>query len=163
MTEAQSPVPILIFHSIRQQIGMLIGFAGCGFALWRGGRPERIFGLVLVIAWTVSPFLLNTDDWIDPQWAEAVVDLIVLGVLFWLALTSDRYWPMWATAFHGVGVLMHLTMLVDPRVPPWAYRTASAIWSYAVLFALVIGTALEVRKGKEPAPRKWRIRGLGRS
>jgi hypothetical protein len=137
---------LLIFHTLQQQVGMLMGFAGCGYALWRGGRPERIFGLVLLIAWTVSPFTINTNNWLDPQWAEAMIDLVVLAALLWLAFTSDRYWPMWCAAFHAVGVLMHVTMLVDRRVPPWSYRTASAIWSYVVLFTLVIGTMVEVHR-----------------
>lgn len=166
MTEIASPIPILIFTSIRQQIGMLIGFAGCGYAIWKGGRPERIFGWALLFGWTVSPFLINTRDWLDPQWAVAVVDISLLGLLLWFAFTSDRWWPMLAAAFHGLGVMMHLTMLIDPRVPPWSYRTAAAIWSYLLLAALVIGTAVEARQTPrldDPERRRWRIWRPGRS
>jgi hypothetical protein len=166
MTEIASPVPFLIFHTVRQQIGMLIGFAGCGYALWRGGRPERIIGAAVLFGWTVCPFLINTNDWFDPQWAVAAVDVSLLALMLWVAFTSDRYWPMWAAAFHGLGVLMHATMLLDRRVPPWSYRTAEAVWSMLVLLALVAGTALEARRGMRPGPgvaARWRIGRLGRS
>jgi hypothetical protein len=153
MAETSSPFPFLDFTTVRQQVSLLLCFLGCGYAIWRGGRPERIFGWVLLAGWAFSPFLMNTRDWFSPQWAEAVVDLTVLAVLLWLAFTSDRYWPMWCAAFHAVGVLMHVTMLVDRRVPPWSYRTASAIWSYVVLFTLVIGTMVEVhRPFRRPGP-----------
>ena len=146
MAEIQSPFPFFVYTTVRQQVALLICVLGCGYATWRGGRPERIFGWVLLVGWTFSPFLINTRDWLNPQWAEAAVDLIVLAVLLWLAFTSDRYWPMWGAAFWGLGVLMHVTMLIDRRVPPWSYRTAAAIWSWVVLFTLVIGTMVEARR-----------------
>lgn len=150
MPDVESPIPVLVFHSVRQQVALLICWAGCGYAIWRGGRPERIVGWTVLLVWTFSPFLINTRDWVDPQWADAALDLVVLAILLWLALTSNRYWPMWAAAFHGIGVLMHATMLIDRRVPPWSYRTAAAIWSYVLLLTLVAGTAIEARGRRLP-------------
>jgi hypothetical protein len=164
--ELRSPVPFLVFVTVRQQVAMLIAIAGCGYAIWRGGRPERIAGAALLAGWIVSPFLINNRDWFDPQWAEAILDTALLGLLLWIAFTSDRWWPMFAAAFHGLGVLMHVTMLIDPRVPPWSYRTAAAVWSYGWLLAMVVGTAVEVRRPPrphDPDRPKWRIWRFGRS
>jgi hypothetical protein len=137
---------VLIVETLRQQIGLIFVIGATGYALWRGGRPERVCGAAMLAAWLISPYVVARHDWVDPQWALAAIDFSLFALLFWYALRSDRYWPMWAAALLGLGVLMHITMVVDPRIIPKAYLTANVIWSYLVVLALVVGTAVEVRR-----------------
>ncbi len=110
-----------------------------GFALWRGGWPERVASVANLLAWLVSPFAENGRDWVDPQWGLLAVDAAFLGVLLVLALRTDRTWLLWACAFQLLGVVTHGAMMADRSVGAWAYLTASVIWSYLVLAALAVG------------------------
>ena len=68
-----------------------------------------------------------------------------LGLLA-LALTSDRFWPMYATAFQLVGLLVHIGSLTSAGGGmAWAYAVGLIFWSYAVIAALLAGTWLEGR------------------
>ncbi len=110
------------------------------FALWRGGWPERTIAVLNVLASLASGVLQNRGDWISPQWADLIVDVTFLLVLLWLALRSDRYWPMWAAAFQLLGVVTYVARMADYRVGALAPFTAGVIWSYLVLGSLAVGT-----------------------
>lgn len=137
---------MLVFNTLRQQIGVVFVVIATGFAFWRGGRPERVCAAALLAAWLISPFVVDTRDWVDPQWAELAIDLSLFGLLLWFALRADRYWPIWAAALTGLGVIVRISALVDPRIIPKAYMTAAGMWAYLVVIALVVGTWLEARR-----------------
>lgn len=141
---------MLLVHTLRQQIGLVFILLATGFVVWRGGRPERISAIAMLAAWLGCPYLVQTSDWFDPQWLLFAVDILLFGMLLWFALRTDRYWPMWAAAFQGLGVIMHVTMLADPRIVPRAYMSAAGMWSYLVVLAVVAGAALEIRKIRPP-------------
>ncbi len=111
-----------------------------GIAIWKGGRPERIVAVVNILASIASALVQDTRHWLDPQWGMLGVDLAFLAVLLWLALRSDRHWPMWAAAFQLLGVVTYVARMTDYRVGALAPFTAGVIWSYLVLLTLMIGT-----------------------
>jgi hypothetical protein len=122
------------------------------FALWRGGRPERVIALAGLLA-SVASAVLQTDpnDLINPQWGDLVVDLAYLGLVLWFALRSDRHWTLWAAAFQLLGVVTYVARMADLRVGAKAPFTASVIWSYLVLAALAVGTWLHWRGSRARA------------
>lgn len=69
---------------------------------------------------------------------------LLLGLLA-LALTSDRFWPMYAAAFQLLALLVHFGSLTEQGNFAWAYAVALIFWSYAVIGALLAGTWLEGR------------------
>lgn len=70
-----------------------------------------------------------------------------------IALTCNRYWPLWATAFHSIGVLTHLAVFFDKSIVPQAYATGQGMWAYPVLAALVLGSERCRRLRNHPQPR----------
>jgi hypothetical protein len=72
-----------------------------------------------------------------------------LIVLLALALYSDRFWPMWASAFQLVGTSIHLASLYESGNFAWAYAVGLIFWTYAVFTALALGTWLESRRRQE--------------
>jgi hypothetical protein len=137
---------MLIFDTLRQQIGVIFVVLATGFAFWRGGRPERICAAALLAAWLASPFLIDTRDWVDPQWTVLAIDAALLAVFLWFALRSDRFWPICGAALMGLDVIVRISMVVDRHIIPQAYMTAAAMWAYLVVLTLVVGTAVEVRR-----------------
>jgi hypothetical protein len=130
----------------RQWLALGFAFVACGYALWRGGRPERIGAAAFLVDWVFHPLTVNTQAWFGPQLAAFVLDLPLLGVLLWLALTGDRWWPLWAVAFQFLAMLMTVIIVADPRVQPLAYMTAAVLWSYLAVLTVAVGTAREVRR-----------------
>lgn len=129
----------MLHRTLPQLIGLVVVAAVCGGALWRGGRDERMTAIALLLATAASP-LLQHRNWVDPEYGVLVVDVLLLAYLFVLALRSDRHWPLAAAAFHLLGVITHVAIMVDHGVRAWAYLTALVIWSYLVFAALAVGT-----------------------
>lgn len=116
------------------------------FALWRGGWPERTVALGNLAAWAASTVAFDQLSPTTDPWALLAVDLCFLALLLYVALTSDRYWPLFAAAFHLLGVVVHIAILVDHVIRALAYMHGLAIWSYLVLIALAVGAAAQNRR-----------------
>lgn len=109
----------------------------CLYALFKGGRDERIAAACLLIA-TYSTALVASPMALRFQQVEMpimLVDGAFFLVLLGISLRSEKFWPLWLTAMQGLTVLSHLAPYV-PHVLPWAYGNALAIWSYPMLIVL---------------------------
>ena len=125
---------VWIFYAV-----LLAAFA---YALLRGGAPERLLGLAMLIA-AVSTQLLQDEMAVRFAGVELnvlLVDLTLLGVMLTITLHADRFWPAWATALHLLGTGAHLARALSPDVIRLTYAVLSAAWSYPIVLLLVIGT-----------------------
>jgi hypothetical protein len=111
-----------------------------------GGKPERQVAAASAVAWVATRLVFNTANYIDPQWGVLAVDVLFLLALTGVALTADRFWPMFAAAFQLIGVLVHLAITLDDGIRALAYIRGLVIWSYLVVLALAIGTYFEWRR-----------------
>jgi hypothetical protein len=111
--------------------------------LW-GGRDERLTAGAFFIATTLSWLLDNQYQ--GTQIDVLAVDFGLLLGLLGLALTSDRFWPMYAAAFQLVGTVVHVASMTETGDFAWAYAVGLIFWSYAVVAALLAGTWLEGRQ-----------------
>jgi hypothetical protein len=143
----------LVFVTPAQQIWTLSMLLVSGFALWRGGRPERWVAVANVLAWILTP-LAYRNDLIDPQWGVFLVDVAFLVLLAALAMTTDRNWLLFAAAFQLLAVMTHIAIAVDRGVRTLAYFRGLVIWSYLVLGALAVGAWMFRRDPRRPAPPK---------
>lgn len=130
----------MFLHTLPQQIWFAVMGLVCCFALWRGGRPEKITAICCLAAWLISRLVFDYRDWVDPQWAVLAVDGGFLLVLIWLAMTTDRVWVLFAAAFQLLGVIIHIALMADEAVTALAYVRGLVIWSYLVMAALAVGT-----------------------
>ncbi len=131
-----------------------IQVAASGYALLRGGAPERLTGLALLLA-AVSTGLVQRNIPFLFAGLEAgvlIVDLILLAAMVAITLKADRFWPAWATALHALGTGAHLARAISPDVIRLVYAVLSAAWSYPIVLLLVIGT---VRHSRRIRARGW--------
>jgi hypothetical protein len=126
-------------HGIPPWIGIAIGWAVCGSALWKGGWAERVVAAGFVINW-IAVALLKDRHYAGPQWAAFAIDTAYLAVIIVVAMWSGRYWPLFAAAFQLLGVVTHIASALDRHLSAWAYITGNVIWSYLLLGAIGIGT-----------------------
>jgi len=114
----------------------------CGFAFWRGGRPERIgatsnFAASLL---TDAVRLAIPAAWVPAYYLVTIIDLAVLVTFFWLATRSTRFWPVWAFGFALADIIISVAGVLMPDTPLIAYHTGLGIYAYLALGALAIGT-----------------------
>jgi hypothetical protein len=142
-----------VFDIVRYLVGAPIWFFVIGLALWRGGWPERAVAIINLIGMFVTPLVQERPFVSHLQLNILMADLCVLASFTVVALRSNRWWPLFATA----AALM--TVLTDIAYG-WVHLshrlalTGEVIWSYISLFALAAGIA-------EVEWRRRRLRNTG--
>ena len=114
----------------------------CGYALWRGRSDERIVAAVCLAAtfltgFTVSPLQVR---YASVETGLMLIDVLMLLAFVWIALKSQRFWPLWVAGLQLVISVSHVFKYADLELMPRAYAAAAALWSYPILLILVIGT-----------------------
>jgi hypothetical protein len=114
----------------------------CGYALWRGRRDERIVALVCLAAVVATKFAISplTERFSRVELGLVLVDLGVLAAFVFVALRSDRFWPLWAAGLQLTSSLAHVLKAVEFSLIPEAYAAAAALWSYPILIILAVAT-----------------------
>lgn len=141
----------MYFHTLAQSISTIAAFLVCAYALWRGGWPEKLAGALLFVNWMATPILQHYADRTQFEVAVFILDGALTLVLLAVALFGDRFWPLWASAFQILELLMHVAMLADPRVGGRAYFIGMEVASYLILVALAIGVLHEGGR-RTPSP-----------
>ncbi len=127
-----------MFHQLLGQVGLVVMLLVCGWALWRGEKPERLAAAAMIAAWIGTSFVLDRR-FKDIQWATLGVDVALLAVLIGLSLVYRRRWLLGATGFHLLGVATHGAMIIDPTVRATPYIVALGVWSAASVLCLAAG------------------------
>jgi peptidoglycan/LPS O-acetylase OafA/YrhL len=150
--ETLSPeTPPMYVQTLDQLFSLAMLLTCCGLAVWRGRWVERIAAAAMAAAWFVSPLVQDDQQTLGAQSGVLVVDILLLLVLLYLALTSDRWWTMAAVAFQGVSALVHLAAAIDKQIIPRAYYVAGSLLSYLVMGALLVG-AWNAGRRERPRP-----------
>ena len=116
--------------------------AVCFYALWRGGRDERIVAITCLVG-TAATLLALSPTPVRYSGFEAklaLVDLAVLIGLVAVALRSHRFWPLWAAGFQMTTALGHAFKVLDSHLLPQAYGASLQFWGYPILIVLAAGT-----------------------
>lgn len=132
----------------------------CGYAWWRGGGPERSAATIIFVGVVLTRMAMGpwTGRWTSVENGVLIVDVAVLLALLAVALKAERFWPLWLTALHLLGIAGHLVKMLDPVLIRWGYAFLIAIWSYPMLALLVLATWSHQRRlARFGADRSWSI------
>lgn len=113
------------------------------YALLRGGKAERVGATIMIVASVLSVVFVSEDAsrFGSVETGILVVDFAAFVAFVSLALRADRFWPIWVSAFAGLGVIGHLgRWYAGDQVIPWAYWLVLVVWTYPILASLAIGT-----------------------
>ena len=112
------------------------------YAFVRGRRDERQVGIIFVLGVIATELVLPA-----PQYRFAgveihlmLVDVAVFVAFTWVALRSERFWPLWIAGLQLTEVLGHILKAIDLHLFPRAYAAALVLWAYPMLLILAIGT-----------------------
>lgn len=117
-------------------------FSICLYALWRGGRDERSVACLCLVG-TFATLLAISPLSVRYEGVErglALVDLGVLAGFVTVALTSQRFWPLWVAGFQLTTAFGHGLKMLDSHLLPQAYGAALQFWAYPILIVLAVGT-----------------------
>ncbi len=116
--------------------------SACGYALWRGGSPERIVGGSLILAYvaTLVSYSALANRFFGVERGVFAVDVVLLAVLIAVAIRADRAWPLVVAALQLDTVGAHVVKTFDVGMIRVTYALLIAIWSYPMLLALGFGT-----------------------
>jgi hypothetical protein len=127
-------IRMLIFN------GLLL--AVCTYALWRGRFEERVTAVTCILA-TIATVLVKGPIRLSYSSVEIgvlIVDLAALAAFTFVALRSDRFWPLWISGLQLTTSIGHMLKAIQPDLIPLAYAAAGRVWSYPILLILAIGT-----------------------
>ncbi len=135
---------------------ILLAFVAA-YVFLRGRRDEREVGLVLVLGVIATHLVISP---LKPRFAGVethvfAVDLIVFAGFLWVALRSERFWPLWIAGLQLTAIMGHVLKAVDIHLFSKAYGAAMVFWSYPFLLILAIGTWRSLRRhvsDKGPTP-----------
>ena len=112
------------------------------YALLRGKRDERNVSIILVIGVIATHFA-----WTPVQQRFAglethvmAVDIVVFAGFLWVALRSDRFWPLWIAGLQLTTIIGHVLKAADTGLFSRAYGAALMFWAYPIVLILAIGT-----------------------
>lgn len=139
---------MVVSHTMRMIVFACCLLACCGYALVRGGWPERVGALTLLLGSLLTAAAMSpaAGRFASVEVGVLAVDLIVLAIFVGLALGTDRFWPLWVAALQVIGVLAHLARLADSEMMRNGYAFLLAIWGYPMLVAIALGTRAHHRR-----------------
>jgi len=122
-------------------------YAGCLAAtavigLRLGGRSEKA-GTAIVLAASAATVAVEHPmlfDWSSNRVGLIVVDVLALFGFLHLALISQRFWPIWATAFHLIAVCSHYVVLLSPERVLQVYAVLQGFWAYPIMLVIILGS-----------------------
>lgn len=114
----------------------------CLYAGVRGGRPERIGAGINLVASCVTTALRLTDAryYAPAEFIILSIDALVIAVFYWLAVSTTRFWPIWAFGFAVANVFVSVAGGLIPRTPMFAYHSGLGLYAYLALASLALGT-----------------------
>lgn len=132
-------------------------FGACGYAMLRGGPDGRLIGIICIVANFASAALKSpvpvSYSSVEP--GVVAVDLLTFVAFTFVALRSNRFWPLWVSGLQLTTGLSHVLKAIQPDLMPLAYAAALRLWSYPILIILAVGTWRShhrgVRDAAEPA------------
>ena len=115
-------------------------YYGAGaFALWRGRTPEKAVAAVLLLDNTLSFFIQNPHQLSGPRFVSLAMDVGVLAVILYFAFTTNRRWPLLASALQILSTLTYVARIIDPTVGAWAYLTVDIVIGFALMATVAYG------------------------
>lgn len=113
----------------------------CVYALFRGGRPERTGALICAAA-SVATAVVRW--WLPSEWLPAAgavlgIDLATGAAFFWLAISTIRFWPIWAFGFALSNVVASIAGVLLPKLQLFAFHSGLGAYAYLIMGAIILG------------------------
>lgn len=126
-------------------------FLVSAFAFLRGGSDERIAAATCIAA-TFATNLVYTPagSFARVEVELLIVDLATFFAFTFLALRTDRFWPLWIAGLQLTTLVAHGLKAIHLDLMPQAYAAAERFWVYPIFAVIVIGAIRSRRRRATP-------------
>ncbi len=132
--------------SLSPLIFLILLLGSLGYVLWRGEKAERVGISAIAMGSVLSALAANSDGlWEHGETGIFFVDVGLLIALMIIMGHSNRFWPLWITAFQIVAVMTHLARFLRPNTIPIAYAIAEQLWVLPMQAILVVVVCRQYR------------------
>ena len=111
----------------------------CGYAILRGKTEARIVGAVF-LAGDLATLWLRSSSYSSVETEVMIIDVLAFLAFTYVALISDRFWPLWISGLQLTTSMGHFFKAIDADLLPIAYAAALRMWAWPILIILGIGT-----------------------
>lgn len=120
----------------------VLQLAVSGYALLRGGVPERwVAALLLAASWaTLLASAAPVGGFRTVEVYRLSIDLALAAGLTLIALRANRFWPLWIAGFQLMTVGLHGVRAYDPAILPIVYSRLTSQVAYPMCLVLALGT-----------------------
>lgn len=120
------------------------------FLCGRGLERAMAAGLVAIsVALVMMSSFTNTTN---VAYLSIISDCVILLVVWSLALTSDRYWPIWFAAMQTLTVVTLALTPTQTGMPHFILLNLAGFWSLPALLVMTWGTILDWRERASASP-----------
>jgi hypothetical protein len=134
--------PFLAAYYLLCLIAVVVGWL-------KGGHVERLGAAVILIVFAASFPLHPLRMW-NVHVGDAAMDVAVMLFFGWLALRSERWWPLAMTAIMALTVMVHISIFLVPGLGEYAEMSARIGLGTLMALALLAGVGARWLAG-EPA------------
>ena len=112
------------------------------YALLRGKRDERQVGMIFVVGVIATELVLPParERFEGVETHLMMVDIAVFLGFTWVALRSERFWPLWIAGLQLTAIFGHVLKAIDVQLFARAYAASLVFWAYPMLLILAVGT-----------------------
>jgi hypothetical protein len=122
-------------------------FLVSAYAFLRGRSDERIAVATCILATFATNIVYSPrGSYVGVELGVLLVDLGALAAFTFLALRSDRFWPLWVAGLQLTTVIAHALKGVQLDLMPQAYAAAARFWVYPIFVIIVVGTFRSARR-----------------
>lgn len=117
-------------------------FVVCAYAFVRGHGDERVVATVCIAA-SIASLLVGrpaASAYVAMEYGLLTVDVAALLGFTFVALRSERFWPLWVAGLQLTTLLSHAFKYGRLDLMPEAYAAAARFWVYPIFLIIVIGT-----------------------
>lgn len=120
------------------------------YALLRGSRDERLAAIILVVGVIATHLVISPlrERFAGVETNVMTVDIIVFAGFLWVALRSQRFWPLWIAGLQLTTIFGHVLKVMDTSLFSRAYGAALVFWGYPILLILAVGTWRSQRRAR---------------
>ena len=118
------------------------------YAFIRGRTDERTVAAICVIASIASVAVISplSSRYSHMEAGVFLVDFATFIAFTFVALRSERFWPLWVAGLQLTTLMSHAFKLGRLDLMPQAYAAAARFWVYPIFVIIVIGTWRSYRR-----------------
>ena len=105
------------------------------FAFWRGRADERAAAAICILATFASNAVYDpTGAYAGVETGVFIVDAATFAGFAFIALRSERFWPMWLAGLQLTTVFSHMLKAIELDLMPLFPRDHWALVSHVLIF-----------------------------